>query len=57
MTPEQLKILNDSILNIQLFCKSQDCCDSYMRDCPMRDNCNSYPINWHIIKEGDNNGK
>lgn len=52
MTPEQIEILNQSILNIQLFCKSQVCCD-----CPMKDNCNSYPIRWDIIKVGDESGK
>ena len=47
MTDEQLKILNDSILNIKLICKSNNTCPH----CPMNHNCNEQPAHWEIVKE------
>ena len=51
MTPEQLQILNDSISNIKLVCKSCNTCV----ECPMNHNCNEQPAHWECIKEVKDN--
>ena len=52
MTKEQIEIINQSISNIKLLCKSM----LYCGDCPMKRNCSVNPNNWEIVnngKEGD----
>lgn len=51
MTQEQLQILNDSICNIMLVCKSCNTCV----ECPMNHNCNEQPAHWECIKEVKDN--
>ena len=51
LTKEQLQILNDSICNIKLVCKSNNDCVH----CPMNFNCNEQPAHWKTI-EVNNNG-
>lgn len=47
LTAEQLQILNDSICNIKLVCKSHNTCV----ECPMNHNCNEQAAHWECIKE------
>ena len=49
MTKEQIKILNDSILNIKQLCKMFDNCI----ECPMNHNCNEVPVTWQTIEENE----
>lgn len=49
MTEEQIKILNDSICNIKLICRSNNDCVH----CPMNHNCNEQPAHWEVIKDGN----
>ena len=51
MTKEQIQILNDSINNIMLVCKSCNTCI----ECPMNHNCNEQPAHWKPIKEVKDN--
>lgn len=44
-----LDILNDSISNIKLVCKSSYSCT----ECPMNYNCNEPPSNWEVIENED----
>ena len=48
MTKEQIDILNDSISNIKLVCKSYNACI----ECPMNHNCNEHPAHWEAITNG-----
>ena len=53
MTPEQIQQLNDSIMLIKNVCITSICCV----ECPMNDNCNNFPKEWDVVKEGDLSGK
>jgi hypothetical protein len=48
MNNEQIKILNESIINIKMLCKQYDLC----MDCPMYENCNFMPRQWSQLEEG-----
>lgn len=49
MTPKQIEIINTSIQNIKLLCKSNNVCVH----CPMNHNCNEQPAHWEVIKNDD----
>ena len=47
MTKEQIDIINTSVLNIKLLCKSCNACI----ECPMNHNCNDLPLHWEEVKD------